>query len=79
MIALPKVARICVRAGYQGLQAAQPHLEDGSVYRPLRPTRLDEIKNFHLAVQASGVAKGLFRRFIRPVLTSELQRRLSSD
>ena len=26
---------------------SQPHLEDGSVYRQLRPTRLDEIKNFH--------------------------------
>ena len=25
----------------------QPHLEDGSAYRQLRPTRLDEIKNFH--------------------------------
>ena len=24
-----------------------PHLEDGSVYRQLRPTTLDEIKNFH--------------------------------
>ena len=25
-----------------------PHLEDGSAYRQLRPTRLDKIKNFHL-------------------------------
>ena len=24
-----------------------PHLEDDSAYRQLRPTRLDEIKNFH--------------------------------
>ena len=24
-----------------GSQAAQPHLEDGTTYRPLRPTRLD--------------------------------------
>ena len=26
---------------------SQPQLEDGSVYRQLRPTRLDEIKNLH--------------------------------
>ena len=26
-------------------QFPQPHLEDGSVYRQNRPTRLDEIKN----------------------------------
>ena len=35
-----------------GSQSPQPHLEDGTTYRPLRPTRLDEIKNFHLEVQA---------------------------
>ena len=38
-----------------GLQAAQPHLEDGSVYRQNRPTRLDEIKNFHIEVQSGAV------------------------
>ena len=30
----------------------QPHLEDGSAYRQLRPTRLDEIKNLRPAAQA---------------------------
>ena len=32
-----------------------PHLEDGTTYRPLRPTRLDEIENFHAEVQADDV------------------------
>ncbi len=41
-----------------GLHAAQPHLKDGSVYRQNRPTRLDEIKNFHAAVQAGAVGMG---------------------
>ena len=27
-------------------QTTEPHLEDGSAYRQLRPTRLDKIKNF---------------------------------
>ena len=36
-------------------QAAQPEFEDGSAYRQLRPTRLDEIKNFHIEVQAGPV------------------------
>ena len=30
-----------------GSQASQPHLEDGTTYYRSRPTRLDEIKNFH--------------------------------
>ena len=37
---------------------SQPHLENGSVYRQIRPTRLDEIKNFHstdtIATENSG-------------------------
>ena len=33
-----------------------PHFKDGSVYRQLRPTRLDKIKNFHPQVQISAVA-----------------------
>ena len=36
-------------------QAAQPHLEDSSVYRPLRPTLLDKIKNFRPEVRARSV------------------------
>ena len=31
-----------------GSQSPQPHLEDGTTYRPLRPTKLDKIKNLHL-------------------------------
>ena len=38
-------------------QTAQPHLEDGSVYRQNRPTRLDEIKNFHVEVQTGRVVQ----------------------
>ena len=34
-----------------------PHLEDGSAYRQLRPTRLDEIKNFHAETPVGPVAK----------------------
>ena len=26
---------------------SQPNFEDGSVYRQLRPTKLDKIENFH--------------------------------
>ena len=37
-----------------GSQFPEPHLEDSSTYHPLRPTTLDEIKNFrdqvHLGV-----------------------------
>ena len=36
-----------------------PHLEDGSAYRQLRPTKLDKIKNFHVEVQADTVNEGL--------------------
>ncbi len=34
----------------------QPHLENGTTYRALRPTRLDKIKNFRAQVQISAVA-----------------------
>ena len=30
-----------------GSQSPEPHLEDGSTYHPLRPTKLDKIKNSH--------------------------------
>ena len=30
-------------------------LKNGASYRTHRPTRLDEIKNFHTAVQAGGI------------------------
>ena len=30
-----------------GSQSPQPHLEDGTTYYPLRPTKLDKIKNLH--------------------------------
>ena len=41
-----------------GSQSPQPHLKDGSVYRQNRPTKLDEIKNFHLEVQVGTLAEG---------------------
>ena len=30
----------------EGSQVANPHLEDSTTYHPLRPTKLDKIKNF---------------------------------
>ena len=45
-----------------GSQAAEPKLENGAIYRPLRPTTLDKIKNFPLEVQASAVKPGWERR-----------------
>ena len=38
-------------------RAAQPHLEDGAIYRPLRPTILDKIENLH-AYSHSGTVIG---------------------
>ena len=48
-------------------QSSQPHLEDGSTYRALRPTKLDKIKNFPGQVQSSGVVDytPLFTRRIK--------------
>ena len=34
----------------------QPHLEDGTTYYPLRPTKLDKIENFHFEVQVGAIA-----------------------
>ena len=42
-----------------GSQSPQPHLEDGSTYHPLRPTKLDKIKNFRVEVQVGAVARHL--------------------
>ena len=39
------------------LQASQPQFENGSVYRPIRPTRLDKIKNFHLELRSGSVVR----------------------
>ena len=36
-----------------------PHLEDGSAYRQLRPTKLDKIKNFCAEVQVGLVAEAM--------------------
>ena len=38
----------------------QPHLEDGSVYRQNRPTRLDKIKNLYLEAPIGSVGVKLF-------------------
>ena len=39
-------------------QPSQPHLKDGAIYRPLRPTRLDKIKNLSDQVRAGALASG---------------------
>ena len=39
------------------------HLKDGTAYSPLRPTRLDEIKNFHVDIQVNAVRPSWARRF----------------
>ena len=48
-----------IRIKLLGLRSSQghPQFENGTVYRQVRPTRLDEIKNFHAAVQADGTGK----------------------
>ena len=51
------------RIAQVGSQAAQPHLEYGSTYNPLRPTRLDEIKNFHPPVQVGDLSRGTCQPF----------------
>ena len=47
--------RKCPASSLRSSQAAQPHFEDGSVYRQNRPTKLDKIKNLHAKVQADAV------------------------
>ena len=42
-----------------GSQSPEPHLEDSSTYHPLRPTRLDEIKNFLIVLHAGGVERAV--------------------
>ena len=44
----------------------QPHLEDGTTYRPLRPTKLDKTENLHDEVQAGPVAVTLKERLDTP-------------
>ena len=46
-----------IRTKLLGLRSSQDHpqFKDSTVYRQVRPTRLDEIKNLHLEVQAGGV------------------------
>ena len=57
-------SRSVIIVGWRGLggasQLPQPHLKDGSVYRPLRPTRLDKIKNFHVEVRSGPVGRACF-------------------
>ena len=38
-----------------GSQAAQPHLEDSTTYHPLRPTKLDKIKNLYSQFQGGAL------------------------
>ena len=57
-------SRSVIIVGWRGLggasQLPQPHLKDGSVYRPLRPTRLDKIKNLRVTVQAGIIDQLLY-------------------
>ena len=48
----------CNPSLWQGSQSPQPHLEDGTTYDPLRPTRLDKIENFQLEIQTGAVGGG---------------------
>ena len=48
-------ATIVVQSASVGSQGPQPHLEDSSVYRPLRPTKLDKIKNLHAEIHTGAV------------------------
>ena len=47
-LAQPRRLKLRYGSRSQGSQSSEPHLEDSSVYREKRPTRLDKIKNFHL-------------------------------
>ena len=53
-------SRSVIIVGWRGLggasQLPQPHLKDGSVYRPLRPTKLDKIEPFFAEVQLGAVS-----------------------
>ncbi len=42
--------------GLDGFTVPQPHLEEGTTYYPLRPTKLDKIKKLHAEVHAGAVA-----------------------
>ena len=46
-----------IRIKLLGLRSSQghPQFKNGTVYRQVRPTRLDEIKNFHLEVHVGAV------------------------
>ena len=46
-----------VRTNLLGLRSSQdnPQFKDGTVYRQVRPTRLDKIKNFRAEVQVNTV------------------------
>ena len=47
-----------IRIKLLGLRSSQghPQFKNGTVYRQVRPTRLDEIKNFHPEVQLGAVS-----------------------
>ena len=40
-----EINELQVYLGVQSASQPHPHLEDGTVYRPVRPTELDKIKN----------------------------------
>ena len=46
-----------IRIKLLGLRSSQghPQFKNGTVYRQVRPTRLDEIKNFHLDLRSGPV------------------------
>ena len=43
---------------WESSESAEPHLEDGTAYRPPRLTNLDKIENHHVGVPAGAVAAG---------------------
>ena len=47
------------------LTSAQPHLKGGSVYRQIRPTKLDKIENFHSLDSIATETYGTHGRSIR--------------
>ena len=50
-----EINELQVYLGVQSASQPHPHLEDGTVYRPVRSTILDKIKNFLHQIRSGGV------------------------
>ena len=64
---LPHVIMLGSRASVGSL-SPQLLLEDGTTYRPLRPTRLDKIKNLHLEVRPGFVILPRLHELLGPCI-----------